>query len=354
MHIVSIVGARPEFVQAAPITRALRPRHTETLIHTGQHYDYEMSAVFFKQLGLPEPDHNLGVGSGNHAWQTGQILIKMGEVLQSSQPDWVVVRGDTNSTLAGALAAVKLGQPLVHIEAGLRSFNKAMPEEINRVVTDRIADVLFCPTQAALDNLATEGIVENVFRVGDVMYDGLLYNLALAEAKSTILKDLKLEPGTYLMATVHRASNTDICENLANILTAFGQAPRPVIFPAHPRTRKRIENFGLEIPENVLMIKPLNYFDSLILQKHAHRLLTDSGGMQKEAYCLNTPCITLREQTEWVETVEAGWNILVGANGEQIVDALHSFVPPTEHPPLYGDGHAAERIVQTLADLLSR
>lgn len=351
MQVVSIVGARPEFIQAAPVTRALKSRHSEILIHTGQHYDYEMSAIFFAQLGLPEPDYNLGVGSGEHAWQTGQMLIKLGEVLNQLRPDWVIVRGDTNSTLAGALAAVKIGHPLVHIEAGLRSFDKTMPEEINRVVTDQVADVLFCPTQMAIDNLAAEGISQSVFQVGDVMYDGLLYNLALADTQSTILQDLDLDPQGYLMATVHRASNTDSRENLVNILRAFAQAPKPMIFPAHPRTQKQITAFGLDIPSNVHLIKPLSYFDSLILQRHAYRLLTDSGGMQKEAYCLETPCITLREQTEWVETVEAGWNILTGADETRIIEALYTFAPPAAHPLLYGDGRAAEQIVQILADL---
>jgi UDP-GlcNAc3NAcA epimerase len=348
MKVLSIVGARPEFVQAAPVSRALRPRHEEILVHTGQHYDYEMSAVFFRQLGLPAPDHNLGVGSGSHAWQTGQMLVQLEQVLAEEQPDWVIVRGDTNSTLAGALVAVKLGLPLAHVEAGLRSFDRTMPEEINRVLTDRIADALFCPTDAAVRNLSAEGIDSGVYQVGDVMLDGLLHNLSLAEARSTILVDLNLAPGRYLLATVHRAANTDVRENLAAILSGFGQADEPIVFPAHPRTRKQMSLFGLDVPPNVRLSEPLSYFDVLILQKHARLLLTDSGGMQKEAYCLGTPCVTLREQTEWVETVEVGWNVLVGADAARIVAAVRSFTPPAERPALYGDGRAAEHIVATL------
>ncbi len=351
MKILSIVGARPEFVQAAPVSRALRAQHREILVHTGQHYDYEMSAVFFQQLGLPPPDYNLEVGSGSHAWQIGQMLIRLEKALLKQQPDWVIVRGDTNSTIAGALAAVKLGAPLVHIEAGLRSFDNRMPEEINRVLTDRVSNVLFCPTETAVRNLTAEGITTGVYQVGDVMYDGLLYNLSLAEAQSTILADLGLSPRRYLLATVHRASNTDARDNLASILDAFAQANEPVIFPIHPRTRKQLAFFELDVAPNVRLIDPASYFDILVLQKNARLLLTDSGGMQKEIYCLGTPCITLREQTEWVETVDAGWNVLVGADRRQILQAIESFAPPDERPLLYGDGRAAERIVDTLEHL---
>ena len=239
----------------------------------------------------------------------------------------------------------------MHIEAGLRSFDKKMPEEINRVLTDHVADVLFCPTETAVRNLAAEGITTGVYQVGDVMYDGLLYNMALAEAQSTVLTDLGLSVGNYLLATVHRANNTDVRGRLAAILAAFAQADEPVVFPIHPRTRKQIIIFDLDIPSNVRLIEPLSYFDSLVLQKYARLLLTDSGGMQKEAYCLGTPCVTLREQTEWVETVEVGWNVLVGADTQRIVEAIRSFEPPAERPLLYGDGRAAERIVSILERL---
>ncbi len=348
MKIVSIVGARPEFVQAAPVSRALRPRHHEVLVHTGQHYDYEMSAVFFEQLGLPAPDYNLEVGSGPHGWQTGQMLARLEETLLAEKPDWVLVRGDTNSTLAGALAAAKLHIPVAHIEAGLRSFNRWMPEEINRVVADHVADLLFCPTPTAVKNLAAEGIIEGVHLVGDVMYEAILYNLSLAEARSDALARLGLSPGGYLLLTVHRAENTDIRANLRAILEAVNRLEEPVLFPAHPRTRHLLDEMGWRPAPHVRLVEPQSYFDILVLEKNARLLLTDSGGMQKEAYCLETPCLTLREQTEWVETVEAGWNRLVGAQTGRIVEAVCSFRPPAEHPPLYGDGRTGEAIVRIL------
>ena len=348
MKIVSVVGARPEFIQAAPISRALRSRHREILVHTGQHYDYEMSAVFFRELGLPAPDYNLEVGSGPHGQQTGEMLARMEQVLMTEQPDWVLVRGDTNSTLAGALAAAKLHIPVGHIEAGLRSFNRWMPEEINRIVADHVADLLFCPTPTAVDNLRAEGITEGVHLVGDVMYEAILYNLPLAERKSQVLDRLGLSPGGYLLLTVHRAENTDILENLQAILEAVDRLTEPVVFPAHPRTRRCLAQLSWEPGPNVLLVEPQGYFDTLVLEKNARLLLTDSGGMQKEAYCLGTPCITLRAQTEWVETVEAGWNRLVGADTERIVRAVHTFSPPAERPSLYGDGKTGEAIVRAL------
>ena len=348
MKIVSIVGARPEFIQAAPVSRALRPRHHEVLVHTGQHYDYEMSAVFFEQLGLPAPDYNLEVGSGPHGRQTGQMLARLEETLLAEKPDWVLVRGDTNSTLAGALAAAKLHIPVAHIEAGLRSFNRWMPEEINRVVADHVADLLFCPTPTAVKNLAAEGITERVHLVGDVMYEAILYNLSLAETRSDVLARLGLSPGGYLLLTVHRAENTDIRANLRAILEAVNRLEEPVLFPAHPRTRHLLDEMGWRPAPHVRLVEPQSYFDILVLEKNARLLLTDSGGMQKEAYCLETPCLTLREQTEWVETVEAGWNRLVGAQTGRIVEAVRSFRPPAEHPPLYGDGRTGEAIVRIL------
>lgn len=348
MKVISVVGARPEFVQAAPVSRALRPRHQEVLVHTGQHYDYGMSAVFFQELGLPAPDYNLEVGSGPQGQQTGEMLARMERVLMDEQPDWVLVRGDTNSTLAGALAAAKLHIPVGHIEAGLRSFNRWMPEEINRIVADHVSDLLFCPTPTAVSNLAAEGIREGVHLVGDVMYEAILYNLSLAEAKSQALTHLGLATGDYLLLTVHRAENTDIEENLHGILAALDRLEELVIFPVHPRTRKRLKELGWPPPSHVRLVEPQSYFEILVLEKNARLLLTDSGGMQKEAYCLGTPCLTLREQTEWVETVEAGWNRLVGTNPEGIVDAVHNFQPPAERRALYGDGQTSRSIVRIL------
>ena len=352
MKIVSVVGARPQFIKAAVVSRVLRGRHQEILLHTGQHYDDEMSGVFFRELDLPRPDINLGVGSGSHARQTGEMLIGIEPVLLREKPDGVLIYGDTNSTLAGALAAAKLGIPLAHVEAGLRSFNRAMPEEINRVVADHLSDLLFCPTRTAVENLAREGITAGVHRVGDVMYDLLLQSLPLAERTSTILERLGLQPGAYLLATVHRASNTDLRENLAGILAGLGATGETVVLPLHPRTRHALAGWGLVPAEKVRLIEPVGYLDMLVLEKNARLILTDSGGVQKEAYWLGIPCVTLREETEWVETVEAGWNVLVGTSVEHLVAAVHSFHPPGEQPALFGDGRAGEQIVRILEDTL--
>jgi len=348
--VASIVGARPQFIKAAPVERVLRKVAREILVHTGQHYDYEMSAVFFKELDIPEPDYHLGVGSGSHGWQTGQMLIRIEEVLLKEKPDWVLVYGDTNSTLAGALAAVKLHIPVAHVEAGLRSFNRAMPEEHNRVLTDHAADLLFCPTQTAVDNLAREGIKNGVHLVGDVMYDAILHNIKIAERGVNTLSRLGVEPGGYVLATVHRPRNTDDPARLRSIIAALEEIGRDllVIFPAHPRTRKALEAIEYRPTTGIWLIEPVGYLEMLLLERQARAILTDSGGVQKEAYIFERPCITLREETEWVETVEAGWNRLVGADREAIVRAYREFRLPDDHPPLFGDGRAAERIVDIL------
>jgi UDP-N-acetylglucosamine 2-epimerase len=348
MKFVSIVGARPEFIQAAPVSRALRRAHREILIHTGQHYDYRMSQVFFEHLQLPEPDYNLEVGSGQHGAQTGEMLARLEEVLLSIKPDAVVIRGDTNSTLVGALAASKLHIPLIHIEAGERSYNKGMPEEINRLVADRLSDALFCVTQTAVRHLAEEGITRGVYFSGDVMLDALQQNLPLAQRESSILRRIGLYPGYYLLATVHRAYNTDNPANLRGIVAAFNAIREPIVFPVHPRTRGAIERLGLSFAPHVLAIEPVGYLDMLALESNARSILTDSGGVQREAYFLSVPCITLRTETELIGTVQAGWNILVGAQTDRIIATVRDFLPPVDHPPLFGDGHAAERIVETL------
>ena len=346
MKVVSVVGARPQFIKAAPVGKSLRAAgHTEILVHTGQHYDDEMSVVFFRDLEVPEPDYNLGVGSGSHGWQTGQMLIRIEEVLLREKPDWVLVYGDTNSTLAGALAACKLRIPLAHVEAGLRSSNREMPEEVNRVLTDHCSDLLFCPTKTAVRNLAREGITEGVHLVGDTMYDAVLQFAEIARQRSTILQDLGLRPKGYLLATVHRPYNADNPENLRNILAAFAEIGEPIIFPAHPRTRQRIAEFSLNNPK---LIDPVGYLDMLVLEKYARLILTDSGGMQKEAYFFGVPCVTLREETEWAETVEAGWNMLVGADEERIVEAVREFQPAGRRAAIFGDGCASERIAELL------
>jgi UDP-GlcNAc3NAcA epimerase len=348
MKVVSVVGARPQFIKAAPVSRQLRRRHGEVLLHTGQHYDRGMSQVFFDELDIPSPDVNLGIGSAHHGRQTGQMLGGIEAVLLEEQPDWALVYGDTNSTLAGALAAAKLHIPVAHVEAGLRSFNRRMPEEINRVLTDHVADLLFCPTQTAVDNLAAEGIASGVHHVGDVMCDAVLHNGALAAARSRILEALGLQPGTYLLATLHRPRNTDDPNRLRAIIEAFGSVGDPIVFPVHPRTRKAIRAQAQRVPRNVCLREPVGYLDMLQLERQARAILTDSGGVQKEAYLVGVPCVTLREETEWVETVQTGWNRLVGADGDEIVAAVRDIQVPDERPPLFGDGRAAERIVAIL------
>jgi UDP-N-acetylglucosamine 2-epimerase len=354
MKILTVVGARPQFIKAAPVSRALRRRTQEVLVHTGQHYDREMSELFFQELSIPEPEYNLGVGSGPHGQQTGQMLIRIEEVLLAERPDWVLVYGDTNSTLAGALAAVKLQMPVAHVEAGLRSFNRTMPEEHNRVLTDHVADLLFCPTLNAVGNLAREGITQGVHLVGDVMYDAVLHNAALAEERSDLLARLGLEPGKYALATVHRPGNTDDPDRLRSILAALADLEMPVLFPVHPRTRQCMARFDLG-PESksgsLTFIDPVGYLDMLALEKHARLIVTDSGGVQKEAYFFAVPCLTLREETEWVETVEAGWNRLVGADPVAIVQAAYDSRPTGSPLPVFGDGHAAERIAAALIGL---
>jgi len=351
MRIASIVGARPQFIKCAPVSRELRKGHEEILVHTGQHYDHGMSEVFFEELRIPKPDYNLGIGSGTHGRQTGAMLGAIEDVLEKEKPDVVLVYGDTNSTLAGALAAAKLHIPVAHVEAGLRSFDRRMPEEVNRVLTDHASDLLFCPTETAVGNLAAEGITKGVFLVGDVMLDAMNYNRAIAEERSRILEDVGVEPGDYIAVTIHRPSNTDERENMVAILGALEDAGKPVVFPVHPRTRKFLREYGLlaQMPENVRVVQPLGYLDMIRLMAHAEKILTDSGGVQKEAYMLGVPCITLRENTEWVETVEAGWNVLVGAGRDRIVDAIRYFSPGSRQKEIFGNGNASILIGKILA-----
>jgi UDP-N-acetylglucosamine 2-epimerase len=314
-----------------------------------------MSQIFFDELAISEPDRNLGVGSGSHGYQTGQMLVRIEEVLLEEKPDFVVVYGDTNSTLAGALAAVKLHIPVAHVEAGLRSYNREMPEEHNRVVADHCSDLLFCPTQTAVANLAREGVTNGVHLVGDTMYDAVLQFSAIARQRSTILEDLGLESKTYLLTTIHRPYNTDIPENLRNIFQAFAEIREVIVFPAHPRTSKKIvalesEFFQELVPKNVKIIEPVGYLDMLVLEENARLILTDSGGMQKEAYFFGVPCITLRPETEWLETVESGWNVVAGADISAIIEGCEKAInsPPTSRHDLYGDGRASEKIVSRL------
>jgi len=355
MKIISVIGARPQFIKCAPVSKELRKKNHEILIHTGQHYDYELSKVFFDQLGIPTPDYNLGIGSASHGKQTGTMLVEIEKVLVNEKPDVVLVYGDTNSTLAGTLASVKLHIPIGHVEAGLRSFDRTMPEEINRVLTDHASDLLFAPTQTAVVNLKKEGMSQGVFLVGDVMYDVLKQSIHIAR-ESQILKTLAIQPKEYFLATIHRPSNTDNIDNLTQILDVLSSADKKVIFPVHPRTKHFMKKYGLErsIGENVQLIKSVSYFDFLWLEQNAEKILTDSGGIQKESYILKVPCITLRENTEWVETIEDGWNILVGTKKEKIIDALHNFNPTGNQRKLFGSGNASIKIVKILEEYSSR
>ncbi len=351
MKVVTVAGARPQFIKAAAFSKALRSQQIEeALVHTGQHYDDELSAVFFRALELPEPRHRLGVGSGPHGEQTGRMLERLEPVLQAEAPDWVVVFGDTNSTLAGALAAAKLGLPLAHVEAGLRSSNRSMPEEINRIVTDHCSDLLFCPTQTAFDQLSREGLAERARLTGDIMYDALLQHLPLIEERTEIIGRLKLHPKEYVLVTVHRAANTDDPAALGRILEALALLDEPVVFPIHPRARAALLAANLEPAPNVRVIEPVGYLEMLALERSARIVLTDSGGVQKEAYLLGVPCVTLREETEWPETCGGGWNVLAGTEPARIVEAAQRPGPTGEPAALFGDGHAAQRMVKLLRD----
>lgn len=350
MKFVSVVGARPEFVQAAPVSWALRKAHQEILVHTGQHYDYAMSQAFFDELDVPAPDYNLEVGSGTHARQTAAMLIGMEDVLLKEQPDAVIVRGDTNSTVAGALAASKLGIDIVHIEAGERSFARSMPEEQNRIIADHLASRCFCVSSKSAANLAAEGIFEGVYVTGDVMLDASLHYRAIAREKSNVLERLRLTPEKYSLVTIHRANNTDDPERLRNIVEALNVVGEQIVFPVHPRTRNALRSIDAVFAGHVLLTEPAGYYDMMVLEENARLIATDSGGVQREAYYFARPCITLRDETEWTETVEAGWNLLVGADCRKIVDAWHTFQPPAEHPPVLGDGTAAKKIAEILGE----
>jgi UDP-N-acetylglucosamine 2-epimerase len=352
--LLTVVGARPQFVKAAVLSRLLSRHHrtpaglSEVLVHTGQHYDPGLSSVFFTELEMPRPDYYLGVGSGPHGQQTGRMVERLETVMVQERPSCVLVYGDTNSTLAGSLAASKLGLPIAHVEAGLRSYNRAMPEEINRVIADHLAALLFCPTSQAVKNLSCEGLVKGVHLVGDIMYDSLLHHLNRAQQTSDILSRLGAAAGGYGLATVHRAETTADRQKLERLFQAFGRLEVPIIVPLHPRTQAVLDSAAL--PPAVWVIEPVSYYDMLILERHARLILTDSGGVQKEAYWLRVPCITLRAETEWVETVDSGWNRLAGTDPDAIVEAAASLQesppPPTGQP--YGNGQAGQAILDIL------
>jgi UDP-GlcNAc3NAcA epimerase len=350
--ILTVIGARPQFIKASPLSHALRGRCREVLVHTGQHYDHGMSDVFFDELQLPVPDRHLGIGGGSHGAQTGAMLAALEQTMKDFQPDGVLVYGDTNSTLAGALAAAKLRIPVAHVEAGLRSFNRDMPEEINRILTDHVSGLLFVPSESSRVQLASEGITAGVHVVGDIMYDAVLAHRDTAVARSRYPAVLGLVPRGYYLCTLHRAENVDDRERLEAILGGIAALDRPVVFPVHPRTRGRLSEFGLALPAVVQAIDPVGYLDMLALQSASAAVLTDSGGVQKESYYLEVPCVTLRHETEWVETVSSGWNVLAGDNPGEIARAVARIMHDERglHPDLYGDGAAATRI----ADVLKR
>jgi UDP-N-acetylglucosamine 2-epimerase len=354
VRIVTIVGNRPQFVKAAAVSRLLREGHEELLVHTGQHYDDELSKVFFEELGIPAPDRELGAGSGSNTEQTARILAALGPVLAELRPGLALVYGDTNSTLAGALAAAQADIPVGHVEAGMRSFDRSMPEELNRVLTDHASDLLLCSTQTAMDNLEREGVHGEAHLVGDVMADVSLAFREIAAERSTILAELGLEPGAYLAVTAHRAGNVDDPARLERLVALLEALPQPVVFPVHPRTRVRLEAAGLlGRLDGLTLAPPLGYLDFLELARHARAILTDSGGVQKEAYLLGVPCVTLRDATEWVETVDAGWNVLVDLDREAALAALQR-TPPPERPELYGGGRAAERVRDAVSAYTAR
>lgn len=361
MKLLTIVGARPQFIKAAALSRAIKeiPEITEVIIHTGQHYDQQMSDVFFTEMDIPTPDYSLGVGGCSQGAMTGRMIEKIEEILLKEKPDCVLVFGDTNSTLAGAIAAVKLHIPIAHVEAGLRSFNKKMPEEINRILTDQCATLLFTPSESANENLYREGVLKaNVFISGDIMLDAIHYYSEKAKQNSTILKDLHLED--YVLATVHRQENTDSPTDLQGIMEGLSKVAEsiPVIFPLHPRTQQAIEKYlpDHKFPENFRFIPPVGYFDMLSLQIGSKAILTDSGGIQKEAYWFGKPCITLRNETEWEELVDEGYNVLTGSCANKIVTAYQNSqkAPFPAHKNLYGDGHASKFILKTIISYFNK
>ena len=364
MKLVTIVGARPQFIKAAAVSRAIElhnkksggPGINEILVHTGQHYDYSMSQIFFEQLHIRTPDYHLGVGSGTHGKMTGIMLGKIEEVLLKEEPECVMVYGDTNSTLAGALAGTKLHIPVAHVEAGLRSFNRQMPEEINRVLTDHVSDLLLCPTDGAVINLKREGITKGVSLVGDVMFDSFLFCRDLARRSSRILSEVKLKVKSYCLATVHREENTTDPKKLSGILDAFKRLASekcPFVIPLHPRTARALEETGIgrSVDSAIRFLDPLSYLDMIVLESNAKVILTDSGGVQKEAYFGRVPCVTLRNETEWVELVEHGFNVLGGHEPERIRKAFEEIVDKgiPSSQDLYGGGKASEKTVSLLS-----
>lgn len=360
-RVLTVIGARPQFIKAATVSRVIRNAEganvSEVIVHTGQHYDEKMSKIFFDELDIPPPDYNLGISDLSHGAMTGRMLEAIETIILREMPDCVLVYGDTNSTLAGALAAAKLHVPVAHVEAGLRSFNMRMPEEINRIVADRVSRLLFCPTDAAVRNLASEGITAGVYYVGDVMHDAVLHYGAKAKRESQICRSLGLEERGFVLATCHRQENTDVPDRMAGIIAGLARIADelPVVLPMHPRTRKRSADLGLEKSLGRLhVIEPVSYLEMIALEQGARVIVTDSGGVQKEAFFFGVPCVTVRDETEWMETVDSGWNSLVGADAARIASAFDvqkNFDVSTVRLDFYGDGRTAERVLEEIKKL---
>jgi UDP-N-acetylglucosamine 2-epimerase (non-hydrolysing)/UDP-GlcNAc3NAcA epimerase len=352
VRVLTVVGNRPQFVKAAAVSHRLRERADEILVHTGQHYDDELSRVFFDELALPRPEHRLELGGGTNTAQTARMLEALAPLLESEAPDVVLVYGDTNSTLAGALAAAQAGIPVAHVEAGMRSYDRSMPEELNRVLTDHVSSLLLCSSPAAAETLRAENVVGEVVMVGDVMVD--VFQLLAPRADAGVFDRLGVERGGYLLATAHRAANVDDPSRLRSLVEVLTRVQGPVVLPLHPRTRARLVAAGLlEALDGVVQAPPLGYLEFTALLLGARAVLTDSGGVQKEAYLAGVPCVTLRDTTEWRETVDAGWNVLVDLDTNAARRALQRRLP-TERPPLYGDGRAGERVVEALVGMAAR
>ena len=355
MKIVTVIGARPQFIKAALVSKAIRKKHEEIIVHTGQHFDINMADIFFSQLKIPRPKYNLNIKSLPRAVMIRRMVQKLLPVMKREKPDLVIVYGDTNSTLGGALAAKKLSILVAHVEAGMRSYDKSMPEENNRVETDKITSLFLCSTKIACSNLKKEGFKKNIHNAGDVMLELLGHSINIAKKKSKILAKLRLKKKSYLLATIHRASNTDSKKNLTSIISAFLESKETIVFPIHPRTKKAMQKYNLMNKlksSNVKCIAPLPYFDVLMLEKNARKIVTDSGGMQKESFVLKVPCITLRNSTEWVETVSDGWNILVGADKNKILNAITNFNPRKKQHLHYGNGHTSKKIARVISSFL--
>lgn len=338
MKLIHIVGARPQFVKLAPLYKSLQEKAEQLIIHTGQHYDEKMSKIFFEDLAIPRPDYNLNINQGSHAYQTAEMMKGIEEILLEIKDCALIIYGDTNSTLAGALAAAKLEIPIVHIEAGLRSFNRSMPEEVNRILADRISNYLFAPTQTAVNNLKAEGLADITYNTGDIMTDSINQNIAIAKEKSEVMSNLGLEPNSYYLLTLHRPYNVDDPLKLGKILSLLNELDKQVLFPIHPRTRKILENNLTETISNIRLIEPQGYLDFLILQQNSAKIITDSGGIQKEACILKRPCITLRSETEWVETVESGVNLLITEIKPDLTQRIMAFNPTFPNESIFGEG----------------